>query len=108
MKFNLTKPCSQCPFANKCRKGWLGRKRAQDIANGVLHEDKTFTCHKTLDRKKADQSHCYGALVLVEKLGKPNNMLRIAGRLQLYKPLGPHKWHNDVFETEKAMVDHHE
>lgn len=48
----------------------------------MIGEDKTFTCHKTISAPK--QEHCAGALIMLEKINLPNQMMRISERLRLY------------------------
>lgn len=48
MKFNMKRPCSDCPFRRDID-GYLAASRADDIAETMLHENNTFSCHKTLD-----------------------------------------------------------
>lgn len=84
MRFDLRKPCPQCPF----RQGqtFLHPKRAEEIALAVAKDNKTFTCHKTLDQREIDQQMCAGAAAFVRKLNAPNQMLQIAERLGLLDP----------------------
>ena len=116
MHFNMTKPCNNCPFR---KDGFipLHPGRAEDIANVMLHEGGTFTCHKTarsLNARRAgvQETHCAGALLFVEKNGggpEQNNMLRIAYRLGLYNPddFTNKKAQQLVFDTKEEMVDAH-
>lgn len=86
MRFNLKRPCENCPF--KSDVGFLCRSRADEILSAVLYEGKTFTCHKTLGKKKIEQSHCAGALIMLEQNKSreetDNQMVQIAIRLGLY------------------------
>lgn len=92
--FKVLKPCANCPFRMDIprQRHWLGKARATEIANAILYEDKTFTCHKTIDSKH--QSHCAGALILIKryepKENEPNyfgnSLVQIAERLGLYEP----------------------
>lgn len=111
MKFDLRRPCPDCPFTTTCLSGWLGRARAQEIADAVSREDKTFACHKTTrsggSRKaRANEQQCAGAAIMVEKTGTANAMLQIAERFGLSDParldLGA-----PVFDSFAAFVDHH-
>jgi len=95
MNFNLKKPCSNCPFRRDSMKGWLGEDRAQEISHDITTEQKTFSCHKTndldengdiIETKKTE--YCAGALILLEKLELPNQMMRIAERLGIYNRHG--------------------
>ena len=88
MKFDLIHPCANCPFRSDIA-FYLHRARKQEIANGLLR-DQTFTCHKTVDysddepRDTSSSQHCAGALIILERLERPNQMMRIAERLGLY------------------------
>lgn len=118
MRFNLHAPCAQCPFRTDCRRGWLGRRRAAEIAHAVGREGKTFACHKTVDYDAArtgDESHCAGAAILQEKIElRPGRsvhegrgaMLQVAGRLGLYDPAAL-DLAAPVFETFGEFVSHH-
>lgn len=72
-------------------------------ANAIIanyRRQATFSCHKTVDydsiqwdddsepdvgyRHSAEEQHCAGALVLLEKLDKPNQMMRWMERLGAY------------------------
>jgi hypothetical protein len=84
--FKLKKPCNNCPFSRTALKGWLGESRSTEIANGLL-EGKTFPCHKTTKRNEDmpdTEQHCAGALIMIEKMGVPHQMMQIAERLGLY------------------------
>lgn len=88
MKFNLKKPCANCPFRTDRpeQKGWLGRGRAQGIANTTG----TFSCHKTTEATLGDkhasdkEQQCAGFLIMREHMQEPNQMMRIAERLGMY------------------------
>lgn len=96
MKFNLKKPCSNCPFRNDKPKlkGWLGAERAGSIYDSII-EGAVFPCHKTNDNESQPENgfvhqekhqFCAGALILLEKTGdaSKSNMIRMAERLRLY------------------------
>jgi hypothetical protein len=91
MKFDMTEPCPQCPFRSDIR-AFLTRARAQEIADSITRHQQPFPCHKTVlydDDGEAcpssDEQHCAGALVLLERINRPNQMMRIAERLGVYK-----------------------
>lgn len=83
--FSLKRPCKDCPF----RKGEkmnesLGKERMEEIVNS-LHEDKIFSCHKTIDYSKYDDDQkeyklqsenkfCAGAMLY---LLKENNQMHL-------------------------------
>ena len=98
MHYDLKKPCSNCPFL---REGGirLSESRVREIAGAMLEWNGfTFACHKTTipgagedpDNEgavmKKDSRHCAGALIFAEKNENSNQMMRIAERLQMYKP----------------------
>lgn len=57
----------------------------------MLLGDESFWCHKTIDYSEASEGstnrktqHCAGALILLEKLNRPNQLMRIAERIRCY------------------------
>jgi hypothetical protein len=76
--FTIKTPCKDCPFRNDVRP-YLTRKRVKEIRQALENDDKTFSCHKTVDysRTKHDKHHnhkpsstekqCAGALILLNK-----------------------------------------
>lgn len=104
----MTSPCSQCPFRKDCPPGWLGKARAIEIADGG-----EFPCHKTVtrdgdgDRVETDkEQHCAGMLILLEKMERPHQMMRICERIGLYDM---RKLNMDapVFGSRTEFVRHH-
>lgn len=84
MKFELKKPCKDCPFIKGSRTNvTLPESRKEEIINAI-RDDMTFTCHKTLDLPKQDQQHCGGAMIFLERENRPNQMMRIAERIGWY------------------------
>jgi hypothetical protein len=83
MRFDLVRPCSDCPFRADRR---FPLRRASEIAEGIFKKDRTFCCHKTVRRWPVEEQHCAGALILHERLGKPNWRIRFAHALGLYDP----------------------
>lgn len=93
--YRLIRPCPRCPFRTDIAP-YLTAARAQEIATDVA-SGATFYCHETtvLDESDEDGSRmtedensaaCAGALILQEKMGQPNQMMRIAGRIGAYDP----------------------
>ncbi len=77
MKFNLHKPCTDCPF-RKDIAFFLPEARRQEIANS-LRNDQVFQCHKTSSGEwdddfnyypTGDEIHCAGALIIMQKNGE--------------------------------------
>ena len=90
MKFDLKRPCAECPFRCDIRP-YLTAERAREIISAIVPGQQTFACHKTVDYEQDsdgvvdnDSQHCAGALILLEKIERPNQMMRIAERLGLY------------------------
>ena len=100
MNFNLTRPCANCPFRTEPR-FYLGRERAEGIAELLMDDHSTFHCHETIDYSKVngedrlpdgcgigdrDTEHCAGAAIILQKIGRPNSGMRLA-RMAGPKPL---------------------
>jgi hypothetical protein len=96
MRFDLIRPCPRCPFRSDIRP-FLRPDRAEEIGDAITQGQQTFTCHETTvpcddedgeafgemqDGPKAQ--HCAGALILLEKLEQPNQMMRWMERLGQY------------------------
>lgn len=112
MKFELTRPCAKCPFRNDI-KPYLLSARIAEITEGLLG-DLTFSCHETNSEdddgdtvETKDSQHCAGALIFLEKLDRPNQMMRIAERMGFYDR---HKLDMDspVFDNPECMIENAE
>jgi hypothetical protein len=86
----MTAPCPKCPFRTDVRP-YLRRDRAQEIVDGLVRQQGSFACHLTThhddegDYQRTDQEqHCAGALIMLERMGKPNKMMRWMERLGAY------------------------
>lgn len=104
MKFDLIKPCSNCPFSKK-QQGFLDGGRMEQIATDLL-SDKSFNCHKTTHKKDREQSHCAGALIFLEKNKRPNQAMRFFERLGIYNHTKLEEF-DMVFDTIDEVVEHH-
>lgn len=94
MKYDLTKPCKDCPFLNeKLGMFFSSGERAQDIVDGV--REGMFPCHKTTTWDEDSEGEtvqvrtpttqaCAGAMIALEHGGEPNQMMRIAERVGFY------------------------
>lgn len=90
MKFTLTKPCKDCPF--RTDNGFiLNTSRVRDICTAITVQQHSFTCHKTIEHDEdgepirgGDEIHCAGALIMLERMNQPNQMMRIAERCGFY------------------------
>jgi hypothetical protein len=98
MKYAMKTPCKNCPFRSD-KVFPLHPGRVESILDGITHGDQTFSCHKTTSHDDedcedyaesdthiptSDEQHCAGAMILLEKLEQPNQMMRIAERVGLY------------------------
>ncbi|MDR6218912.1 DUF6283 family protein [Deinococcus soli (ex Cha et al. 2016)] len=104
MRLDLTRPCTECPFRTDSPAGWLGARRARDITRALTEQDRTFECHLTTGQRRPQ--HCAGALILLDTLGTPNQLTRIARRLGLYSA-GRLTARETVFATPGAFITHH-
>lgn len=96
MRFELKRPCDNCPFRREGGVRHLAPERVAQIAGAMLDgQGATFACHKTtIDVEDDDgvehraagprSQHCAGALIFAEKNGNANQPMRIAERLGLY------------------------
>lgn len=116
MNFNLKKPCKDCPFLKSATKGWLGRERTEGIAQTLTSGKGTFSCHKTTGATKGvinvpqeNQSHCYGALVMLRNMNLiEKSFILIAAEVLLGADLSKVKKSDKVFSNDKEFIEHHE
>jgi len=102
--FALTSPCDNCPFRTDVRP-YLRRERILRLERDL--ERGTFNCHKTIHKLGADrrgEAACAGSLILLEKLGRRPNIMRIAIRLKLYDA-AKLDMSAPVYESFEAMAD---
>lgn len=94
MKYDLIRPCKHCPFRSDIR-GYLRQERAEEIAESLLR-GQSFPCHETTvevedeegySAREAtpDSQHCAGAMIMLEAMEMPNQMMRIAERIGFYR-----------------------
>lgn len=117
----LTRPCSNCPFRTDVP-GYLRQSRAEEIVEALTQGCSYFTCHKTtvtveLEDGEEDTvdgpraQHCAGALIMLEKMGAPSQLMRIYERFNSDgNGYDPKKLDMDapVFDDADAFVDHHD
>lgn len=117
MKFDLVRPCPECPFSTLPGAVRLGRARVIEILQAVTLQDASFPCHQTVDYDQDDDDegdgrvtpasqHCAGALIYLERLDRPNQMMRIAERLGFYDRtrLGD-LWEQPVITSQMDMIE---
>lgn len=114
MKYDLRKPCLGCPFRTDVEP-YLAAERAEEIIEAITRRQQTFACHKhtrfdedeegeSVNVPHSDDQHCAGALILLERMEMPNQMMRISERLGLYDRT---KLHMDapVYEDADEMLE---
>lgn len=114
MNFDMVKPCLSCPFRSDIRP-FLTQDRAEEIGNAITLGQSSFTCHQTTVPCEGEESfgsmkdgpnaqHCAGALILLEKLEQPNQMMRWMERIGQYdrKKLDMNA---PVFDTVDEFID---
>lgn len=109
MNYDLVRPCDNCPFRVDCLEGWLGEERAEEIIDAITAKQATFACHKTTEaggKRGGQEQHCAGAMIMLEKLEQPNQMMRIMERLGGYDRT---KLDMDapVFDDPEEFIAHH-
>ena len=91
MKYTKTNPCGLCPFRNDDKRLYVHPERLREFASGE------FVCHQTawydedvedgeggyVDNGETSQ-HCAGALIFLEHIERPHQMMRICERLGMY------------------------
>lgn len=84
MKFDLKKPCKDCPFINGSSTNvTLAEGRLKGIVEDIRN-DMSFICHKTINKQCREQQHCACAMIFLERENRPNQMMRIAERIGCY------------------------
>lgn len=98
--FRLRRPCKNCPFL---REGAivLAPGRLEGIIKNLIDDDySTFQCHKTVHNNKTggewddegiyhasgQESMCVGAMIYLEKVGRPTVAMRMARAFGVYDP----------------------
>ncbi len=116
MKFDLKKPCKNCPFGNtRTRITFVSRERAEEIEESAYRNG--FPCHLSADDTSDEDEdggfvfgentqHCVGALLMHLKDGESGNVPftnldedeqdLIRDRLD---------WSAPVFESVEAFLD---
>jgi hypothetical protein len=104
--FKLRRPCNNCPFLKEGAID-LMPGRLDGIIDTLVSDDySTFQCHKTVHNSKTggewdddgnyrasgEESMCAGAMIYLEKLGRPTVGMRLGRLLGAYTPtlLAPH------------------
>ena len=112
MKFDLKKPCAQCPFRTDITP-FIRPERAEEICASMIDLQQAFPCHKTVDYNNdgdgvetPDSQHCAGAMIMLEHMDRPNQMMRIAERLRFYDR-NKLDMTAPVYTSDDEMIDRH-
>jgi len=111
MKHNLTTPCKDCPF-RKDVIPYLTNDRVREITEAVTRGQQSFSCHKTttsVGKSNMDEGaeHCAGAMIMLEKMDQPNQMMRIMERIGMYDRTKL-DMNAPVYESTEEMVEVYE
>ena len=110
--FRVKKPCKDCPFRKDSLDRWLGKDRAQEIADSL--ERHSFPCHKTVKygtkKPLKDTSYCAGAVLIqikdIESGGQLGDLLQIGERLGLFDR-NTYSGGELIFDSFAEFVKHH-
>ena len=94
-RYGLIRPCPHCPFRNDIEP-YLRPERTTEIATEI-QQGGPFICHETTVHKEGEDGAiellegpnskvCAGSLIVMEKMGRPNQDARLAERLGEYDP----------------------
>lgn len=98
--FKLKKPCPNCPFLKEGAIE-LHPDRLPSIIEDLIKDDhSTFHCHKTVHNERTGgdwsedgeyassgrESMCAGAMIYLEKVGRPTVGMRLGRSLKVYDP----------------------
>ena len=100
MDYSMVRPCGKCPFRTDIP-AFLTEDRVYEIGDSLVNGE--FPCHETVDYSEeswydeyadededvepvyiptGDEKHCAGAMIMLEKMGRPSQMMRICERLK--------------------------
>lgn len=121
MKMTLTRPCGNCPFRTDVTP-YIRGARAVEIADAITRRQGTFSCHKTVNHNDdegdegdeaagnhiptAEEQHCAGALIMLEHMEQPNQLMRIYERLRAYDRTKLDMT-SPVYTTARAFITAH-
>lgn len=83
-RFDMVRPCGDCPFRRDtpCQ---LEGDLPETVMEGLIFNGDGFMCHKTVayddpatyagGRPTANDQHCAGAMIFLEKVREPNKMM---------------------------------
>src|SRR5262245_45443771 len=113
MRFDLTRPCADCPFRSDRTFGLLPARVREILGNPKGHKwwpAASFPCHKTIDYssdrtiipKTAQQ--CAGVMAILHREGRPNDAMQLAERMGMWSP-SKLDWSAPFYESTQAAID---
>ena len=117
--FKLRRPCNNCPFL-KTGAIELAPGRLEGIIDGLTKDDhSTFQCHKTVHNERTggewneegvyeasgQESMCAGAIIYLEKAGRPTVGMRLGRAFGIYDPQKLMPSFQDVIEPMHLTKD---
>ena len=114
--FTMKTPCDNCPFLKEG-----GIRVSKTRARNIVGESTHFPCHKTIDynggededgnnvaNNTAHTKTCAGYMILLFRIGKPNQILQIASRIGLLDQgslMSNNPATDLVFESAEEMIE---
>jgi hypothetical protein len=93
MRFDLTRPCGNCPFRTDVRP-YIDARRVREILGGgekrAWWPAVSFPCHKTIDYDVEDgerpnigpnAQQCAGVMIILTRDKRPNDAMQLGERL---------------------------
>lgn len=96
MRFDLVRPCADCPFRND--KGGFGLRagRVREILGGgsgrAWWPSPSFPCHKTIEYRERGThigptaQQCAGVMIILHREHRHNDTMQVAQRLGYWDP----------------------
>lgn len=118
MKFDLKKPCANCPLLRSDKRVSLRHARIREIHRYLTDaQGASFPCHKTVDHGQDDlpdheytpdgsESHCAGGLIYSLIQEQPNQLTRVALRLRVIDPDELLRHQDLVFSSLEEWLQH--
>ena len=114
MHFKLRRPCENCPFLKQGAIDLEPGRLDGFIESMVQDDHSTFQCHKTVHGPRGgkwdedgeyhasgNESMCVGAMIYLEKLGRPTVGMRVGRVFGYYDPARMTTAFDDVIDPVK-------
>jgi hypothetical protein len=121
MRFDLIRPCDNCPFRTDLQSGpYIRAGMVRDVLGSPDGRGEeffpafSFACHKTIDYSRGNagrvhrkSQHCAGAAIILMRENKPNGAMQLAQRLLDWDP-SKLDMTAPVYESRAACIAVHE